>query len=205
MKDRVLGKIGAINLPVVIGGIVTIAVVVLLSALIINALTKNKAVDEVAEGPIPSVSVTPAETTPTPVKSVQGANTKTQTPKSQPAKPATGGTQPTTTTTTVRTVTTEDVVVKLNPRCTKMRARWNPEDPYQVSFTTEGEADGATVVNYQWDFDGNGSWDSEEGRVENSIGHRYSDKKSYTVKSRVRDSQGRWSEICEMGIDLNDN
>lgn len=205
MKDRVLGKIGAINLPVVIGGIVTIAVVVLLSALIINALTKNKAVDEVAEGPIPSVSVTPAETTPTPVKSVQGANTKTQTPKSQPARPATGGTQPTTTTTTVRTVTTEDVVVKLNPRCTKMRARWNPEDPYQVSFTTEGEADGATVVNYQWDFDGNGSWDSEEGRVENSIGHRYSDKKSYTVKSRVRDSQGRWSEICEMGIDLNDN
>ncbi len=205
MKDRVLGKIGAINLPVVIGGIITIAVVVLLSALIINALTKNKiSQDEVAEGPIPSTSatLTTVTVTPTPAKAVQGVNTNTQTTKTQPLQPAATSTQPLATT-TVRTVTTEDVIVKLNPRCTKMRARWNPDDAYQVSFTTEGQADGASIVNYQWDFDGNGSWDSEEGRVENSIGYRYSEKKTYTVKSRVRDSQGRWSETCEMAINLN--
>jgi hypothetical protein len=203
MKDKVFGKLGGLNLPVLIGGVVTLAVVVLLAALIINALTKTgTSQDETVEGPIPSVSMSPVQptVTPVPVKSVQGVNTQTTNTQN---KPATAQPQPTTT--TVRTVTTEDVIVKLNPRCTKMRARWNPEDPYQVSFTTEGQADGASVVNYQWDFDGNGSWDSEEGRVENSIGYRYSEKKSYTVKSRVRDSLGRWSETCEIGIDLNSN
>ncbi len=195
---------GAVNIPVIIGGVVAIAVVALLAALIINALSGDKSEEnkeEVAEGPIPSASTTPA---PTPAKAVQGVNTQGAATGSnqQTQKPVQTTSQPTTTT-TVRTVTTEDVIVKLNPRCTKMRARWNPDDPYQVSFTTEGSADGASIVNYQWDFDGNGTWDSEEGRVENSIGYRYSEKKVYTVKSRVRDSQGRWSETCEIGIDLN--
>ena len=206
MKNKFLVRSGAINLPVLIGGVVAIAVVVLLSALIINALTKDKPKEEeIAEGPIPSATITPITTvTPTPAKSVQGVNTQgTTTQTTQQTSPKqTVQTQPQT---TVRTTTTEEVIIKLNPRCTKMRARWNPEDPYQVSFTTEGSADGATIVNYQWDFDGNGSWDSEEGRVENSIGYRYSEKKVYTVKSRVRDSQGRWSESCEIGIDLNSN
>ncbi len=206
MKDKVFGKLGGLNLPVVIGGLVTLGVVILLAALIVNALTKPKSnKDEIAEGPIPSVSAVPTVTpAPEANKSVQGVKSQIIKPTD---KPATVNTQtaPAAPVATVRTVTTEDVIVKLNPRCTKMRARWNPEDPYQVSFTTEGQADGATVVNYQWDFDGNGSWDSEEGRVENSIGHRYSEKKSYTVKTRVRDSQGRWSETCEIGIDLNSN
>lgn len=207
MKDKFSVRSGAINLPVIIGGVIAIAVVVLLSALIINALTKDKPKEEeIAEGPIPSATITPVTTvTPTPAKSVQGVNTQgtTTTQTTQQTKPKQNiQTQPQA---TVRTTTTEEVIVKLNPRCTKMRARWNPEDPYQVSFTTEGSADGASIVNYQWDFDGNGSWDSEEGRVENSIGYRYSEKKVYTVKSRVRDSQGRWSESCEIGIDLNSN
>lgn len=207
MKDKFSVRSGAINLPVIIGGVIAIAVVVLLSALIINALTKDKIKEEeIAEGPIPSATITPVTTvTPTPAKSVQGVNTQgtSTTQTTQQTKPKQNiQTQPQA---TVRTTTTEEVIVKLNPRCTKMRARWNPEDPYQVSFTTEGSADGATIVNYQWDFDGNGSWDSEEGRVENSIGYRYSEKKVYTVKSRVRDSQGRWSESCEIGIDLNSN
>lgn len=207
MKDKFSVRSGAINLPVIIGGVIAIAVVVLLSALIINALTKDKIKEEeIAEGPIPSATITPVTTvTPTPAKSVQGVNTQgtSTTQTTQQTKPKQNiQTQPQA---TVRTTTTEEVIVKLNPRCTKMRARWNPEDPHQVSFTTEGSADGATIVNYQWDFDGNGSWDSEEGRVENSIGYRYSEKKVYTVKSRVRDSQGRWSESCEIGIDLNSN
>lgn len=203
MKKVEVSNIGAVNIPVIIGGVVAIAVVALLAALIINALSgsKSEEKEEVAEGPIPSASTTPAPT-PTPAKAVQGANTQGTTGNQQVQKPISAPSQPTTTT-TVRTVTTEDVVVKLNPRCTKMRARWNPDDPYQVSFTTEGQADGASIINYQWDFDGNGTWDSEEGRVENSIGYRYSEKKVYTVKSRVRDSQGRWSETCEIGIDLN--
>lgn len=203
MKKVEVSNIGAVNIPVIIGGVVAIAVVALLAALIINALSgsRSEEKEEVAEGPIPSASTTPAPT-PTPAKAVQGANTQGTTGNQQVQKPISAPSQPTTTT-TVRTVTTEDVVVKLNPRCTKMRARWNPDDPYQVSFTTEGQADGASVINYQWDFDGNGTWDSEEGRIENSIGYRYSEKKVYTVKSRVRDSQGRWSETCEIGIDLN--
>ncbi len=203
MKKVEVSNIGAVNIPVIIGGVVAIAVVALLAALIINALSgsKSEEKEEVAEGPIPSASTTPAPT-PTPAKAVQGANTQGTTGNQQVQKPISAPSQPTTTT-TVRTVTTEDVVVKLNPRCTKMRARWNPDDPYQVSFTTEGQADGASIINYQWDFDGNGTWDSEEGRIENSIGYRYSEKKVYTVKSRVRDSQGRWSETCEIGIDLN--
>lgn len=203
MKKVEVSNVGAVNIPVIIGGVVAIAVVALLAALIINALSgsKSEEKEEVAEGPIPSASTTPAPT-PTPAKAVQGANTQGTTGNQQVQKPISAPSQPTTTT-TVRTVTTEDVVVKLNPRCTKMRARWNPDDPYQVSFTTEGQADGASIINYQWDFDGNGTWDSEEGRIENSIGYRYSEKKVYTVKSRVRDSQGRWSETCEIGIDLN--
>lgn len=203
MKKVEVSNIGAVNIPVIIGGVVAIAVVALLAALIINALSgsRSEEKEEVAEGPIPSASTTPAPT-PTPAKAVQGANTQGTTGNQQVQKPISAPSQPTTTT-TVRTVTTEDVVVKLNPRCTKMRARWNPDDPYQVSFTTEGQADGASIINYQWDFDGNGTWDSEEGRIENSIGYRYSEKKVYTVKSRVRDSQGRWSETCEIGIDLN--
>lgn len=202
MKKTNGARRGAVNLPILIGAVVGVLILVLLITLIVKALSKpDTAQNGIAEGPIPSTSVTPtpAVVTPVPAKDVKGASTDTK--RKAPTQTVQ---QPVTTTTTTRSETTEEVTVKLNPRCTKMRARWNLDDPYQVSFTTEGEADGATIANYQWDFDGNGSWDSEEGRVENSIGHRYSEKKVYTVKSRVRDSLGRWSQTCEIGIDLNE-
>lgn len=56
------------------------------------------------------------------------------------------------------------------------------------------------VEGYEWDFDGNGTWDSSVQL--DYIEHIYSDSGTYKPKFRIKGQKGGYSDICNYGYDV---
>jgi hypothetical protein len=61
--------------------------------------------------------------------------------------------------------------------------------PLNVTFTCNAQADGGTITEYRWDFDGDGTID--EVTTQNSVSHVYQSTGKNYVKVIVADNQGR--------------
>ena len=57
----------------------------------------------------------------------------------------------------------------------------------------------AAIVGYQWDFDGNGTWDTNLVS-EPKIGHIYSQNGTFKPKLRARSSKNTWTPTCDYGF-----
>lgn len=55
-------------------------------------------------------------------------------------------------------------------------------------------AGGDSLIGYQWDFDGNGVWDSDV--ILEPVNHTYTQPGTYLPQFRVKSSQGLWSDVC---------
>ena len=67
-----------------------------------------------------------------------------------------------------------------------------------VNFTGSASDSDGTVTSYQWDFDGNGSWDKTTSG--NTASHTYTAANYYTAKMRVKDNDGAWSNACSTNV-----
>jgi hypothetical protein len=68
--------------------------------------------------------------------------------------------------------------------------------PLTVTFTAEAtvsDPDGGSIVKYEWDFDGDGTFDQNTGTT-NTASHTYTTAGSFTAKVRVTDDKGRTAE-----------
>lgn len=68
-----------------------------------------------------------------------------------------------------------------------------------VNFSAADKVDGAS---YQWDFDGDGNWDTGMDQ-KSSVSHTYNNPGSYTPKMQARSSGGAMSNICSSSITVN--
>src|SRR5690606_11458815 len=81
--------------------------------------------------------------------------------------------------------------------------------PLQVNFDASSSTDGdGTIVNYQWDFDGDGIWDLDTGSSPNAL-FIYSVAGDFDPKVLVTDNDGAsdvasLSETVSGGISVND-
>ncbi|MBI4684808.1 MAG: PKD domain-containing protein [Nitrospirae bacterium] len=60
--------------------------------------------------------------------------------------------------------------------------------PFAVTFSTIVSDPDGTIVQYEWDFDGNGTYDATTSN--NPVSHTYNNPGTYTVRVRVTDNQG---------------
>jgi hypothetical protein len=71
--------------------------------------------------------------------------------------------------------------------------------PLYVTLSTSGPGFDYTyagIAGYQWDFDGDGTWDT--GLVSSSlIGHIYTQNGTYKPKLRARSSKNTWTPTCD--------
>ncbi|TSA56709.1 MAG: PKD domain-containing protein, partial [Planctomycetaceae bacterium] len=79
------------------------------------------------------------------------------------------------------------------PTCTGLSGA--PSSGYAslaVIFTGSGSDSDGTIVNYQWDFNGDGVWDATTtGSI---TGYTYASAGTYCAKLRVQDNRGAWSD-----------
>jgi hypothetical protein len=74
--------------------------------------------------------------------------------------------------------------------------------PYNALVSVGGGTGGhGTIAGYQWDYDGNGSWDS--GTTSGDYWHVFSSAGSYTVKARLVTSTNEYSNTCSVTITVN--
>ncbi len=66
--------------------------------------------------------------------------------------------------------------------------------PLNVSFTGSASVDDATIVKYEIDFDGNGTYDFTSNTTTLNTNHTYTAAGVYQAKMKVTDSKGRTSE-----------
>jgi PKD repeat protein len=52
----------------------------------------------------------------------------------------------------------------------------------------------------QWDFDGNGSWDTDMSQANGTTTHVYSNNGTYTVKLQLKMSDGTTTNICSKSV-----
>lgn len=71
--------------------------------------------------------------------------------------------------------------------------------PYTVYLQGGGSSD-AGIVGYQWDFEGNGSWDSDVQL--DAKKYTYSEQGSYRPKYRILDKNSNWSKICDYSFTI---
>ncbi len=64
--------------------------------------------------------------------------------------------------------------------------------PLDVTFTGVGEDSDGTIVNYAWDFDGDGFYDYSDPTNPNPPVQTYTTEGLYNVKFRVEDNEGAW-------------
>lgn len=89
----------------------------------------------------------------------------------------------------------KSLVIKKNAKPTCIGLSGSPfsgYSPLSVIFTGSGNDDDGSIVNYQWDFDGDGTWDQTTGV--NSTGYIYTTPAAYCAKLRVQDDRGFWSD-----------
>ncbi len=55
---------------------------------------------------------------------------------------------------------------------------------------------------YQWDFDGNGSWDTDFSSTNGTVAHTYPGFGSYTPKLQIKISNGQVTDICSKTISV---
>ncbi len=90
------------------------------------------------------------------------------------------------------------------PTCASLTA--NPTSgnvPLAVNFTGTGSDSDGTIVEYAWDFDGNGTWD--QTTASNATSYNYSSAGTYPAKLRVKDDDGVWSSTpasCQQTVSV---
>lgn len=55
----------------------------------------------------------------------------------------------------------------------------------------------------QWDFDGDGSWDTDMSQSNGTIEHTFSNSGTYNVKLRVKGSDGSITDVCSKSVTVN--
>ena len=60
--------------------------------------------------------------------------------------------------------------------------------PQSITFTISASDPDGTITKYEWDFDGNGTYDV--ATTTNPVSHSFSDAGNYTVRVRITDDQG---------------
>ncbi len=74
--------------------------------------------------------------------------------------------------------------------------------PYDVLLQPGGSAGSSGgMVGYQWDYTGDGSWDTEVSP--NAINYTYQTAGTYNVKMRVLGSNGEYSNTCQTTLTVN--
>jgi hypothetical protein len=58
------------------------------------------------------------------------------------------------------------------------------------------------VTGVQWDFDGNGSWDTDMAIANGNISHTYPSPGNYTVKMQLQMSDGGFTDVCSKSVTL---
>lgn len=78
--------------------------------------------------------------------------------------------------------------------------------PFAVNFTYEasfhGNVGGDTVDSGQWDFDGNGTWDTPFDSASLKSSYTYSKSGNYIAKLQLRTKNGLTSEVCTGNISV---
>lgn len=74
--------------------------------------------------------------------------------------------------------------------------------PLKVALHGSGKSNalGVGIAGYEWDFDGNGTWDSPVQL--DYIEHIYTVNGTYRPKFRIKDQNGKYSETCTYGYEV---
>lgn len=154
--------------------IIIIIAVIGIGALIFNSKQKPQSTDNQISN-LPSVSPSSSPTPKSSTKSNQASPSPSSKSSASPSvSPSPSPKPPTCTQTTI--------------------APQKGDAPISVSLHGSGSAGSAGLIGYQWDFEGDGTWDS--GVQLNSINYTYEKPGTYTPKYRILDKDDRWSETC---------
>lgn len=63
----------------------------------------------------------------------------------------------------------------------------------------------ASVTGIQWDFNGDGTWDTDFSLTNGNLNHTYSDTGVYNIKMHVQLSDGRITDTCSASIAVQPN
>lgn len=66
-----------------------------------------------------------------------------------------------------------------------------------ASFTSHNSA---YLTGAQWDFDGNGSWDTDLKQLNGNMEHTYPQAGTYTAKLQVQGSDGSMTDVCSKSL-----
>lgn len=78
------------------------------------------------------------------------------------------------------------------------------DNPLTVNFHYGLNLNGlnAYATDYQWDYDGNGSWDTDFSKNNTNINYTYPRQGSYNVKLQVKLSNGQVTDVCTKSINV---
>lgn len=76
-------------------------------------------------------------------------------------------------------------------------------DPLMVTlvYSFSGEGD-AYMTGAQWDFNGDGNWDTDMSQSNGTVEHTYSSGGNYNVKLRLQASDGSTTDVCSETVSL---
>lgn len=98
------------------------------------------------------------------------------------------------------TVKPAGVECKVNADKTSGKAPLAVNFTYEASF--HGNVGGDTVDAGQWDYDGNGTWDTPFDSASLRSSYTYSNSGNYTAKLQVRTKNGLTSDVCTGNISV---
>lgn len=85
----------------------------------------------------------------------------------------------------------------INVQATPLDPNSNFDNPLTVLLTYSVNPVGNKyMIGAQWDFEGNGSWDTDMSQANGSISHTYSSNGSYNVKLQLKMSDGEITPAC---------
>lgn len=123
---------------------------------------------------------------------------KSQTP-SPTSAPKTGSTNSTPTPTPTSSVQKNSCVINV----IYGRLGAADSDPLLVTLVYSFNShNNAYMTGAQWDFDGNGTWDTDLKQSNGTIEHTYSSGGNYTAKLKLQDSNGDMTDICSNSFSL---
>lgn len=141
-------------------------------------------------------SVLTISTSPTPqLLAIKGKLSPTAKPTSSIKLSLTPTTVPTTTSISTPTPPAEKNTCAVNVIYGKLGG--GASDPLLVTLVAAfTSSNGAYLAEAQWDFDGNGSWDTDSKSLNGNMEHTYPQAGTFTPKLQVKGSDGSMTGVC---------